>query len=606
MSTQFDFSIGIPRQYLVRAAAAWICVVLCGGAVAAADPVAVQASAYDVSVEIDPVTHGLKGEATLTLKRTSSGAAVDGAVRVAFRLNKALRVSNVVGAGASVERHEVRESATDADAGDAEKEELLATHEVVLGSVGEEFKLTFSYHGKLEQDVEAGERPGHIHNFLMAAHVGPKGVFLSANGGWYPTPASAERALATYELSVAPVEGMEMVAGAAFDAAESKKTGRLVWRSRYPMDGLALVGGAHQVKERKAGDVQLALHYTPPEDAEARAMIERHTDMFLASAGEYLEKYQPLVGPYPFESFTIVENFFSSGFAFPEFTLLNRRLFAMGPRALMHGYLDHEMLHSWWGNSIYVDPDDGNWCESLASYGANYYGYVLDEDEAGARRYRRNACITFSGLEPGDDLPLGTFGAEGGAGRDIGYSKGAMMFHMLAGKIGQDEFWAAVRRLTAEYAGKYADWATLQKLFEKESGEKLDRFFEEWVRGKGAPRLEVRSAVWREDKRELEMVIDQGGTGFELAVPVRLGYADGVAVDKVVKVDEAVATVKLGLEGPPKTVVVDPDFQILRRLGPTEIMPTSRMTLGAERLLVVKPAAEVSPFYERLVVRFRG
>lgn len=569
----------------------------------------VKATAYDIYVQLDPETHGLVGQATLTLHREAPRGTDAGPLVAEFALNRALKIENITGNGAEVGKHSVRVPETADEGDEQDTTPLLAIHSVVLDSVTETFALTFDYSGALAQDVAAGERPGEIHNFLMAAHVGSEGVFLDSDGGWYPAPhrepeARAAGELAGYRLTASPVAGMRLVAGAAFDAQASARTGRLVWSSRYPVDGLVLVGGPHVVKERQVGDIRLALHYSQPKDAESRRVIERHTELFLDAATSYLDRYQPLIGPYPSEQFTIVENFFSSGFAFPEFTLLNRRLLQMGPRALMHGYLDHEILHSWWGNSIYVDPTDGNWCEALTSYGANYYGYVLDDDEPGARRYRRNACNSFSRIKPDEDKPLGTFGQDDGAGRTIGYNKGAMVFHMLARRIGQDNFWAALRQLTAEYTGKYVNWQTLQTLFEQQSGAELDRFFRQWVRGSGAPSLSLGSAIWREDDRTLELTIHQGETAFELAVPLQVLHEDGTTSTQAVEIEEAVTTVRLRFDQPPTSVVVDPDYHVFRKLQPTEIMPTSRLTLADRQLLVIKPREDVSEFYQTVIERF--
>ena len=51
--------------------------------------------------------------------------------------------------------------------------------------------------------------------------------------------------------------------------------------------------------------VQLAT-YLFPEDAHL-------ADEYLDATARYLEAYIPMLGPYPFESFSVVENFFASG-----------------------------------------------------------------------------------------------------------------------------------------------------------------------------------------------------------------------------------------------------------------------------------------------------
>ena len=98
----------------------------------------------------------------------------------------------------------------------------------------------------------------------------------------------------------------------------------------------------------------------------------------LDAAVEYLRGYEELIGPYPFREFTVLEAFFSSGFAFPTCTQIAGSQLSEYKQYRRHGYLDHELLHNWYGNGIFVDPRDGNWCEGLASYMGNYYGYVLD------------------------------------------------------------------------------------------------------------------------------------------------------------------------------------------------------------------------------------
>ena len=45
-------------------------------------------------------------------------------------------------------------------------------------------------------------------------------------------------------------------------------------------------------------------------------------DEYLEACARYLDAYIPLLGPYPFPKFAVVENFFSSGLGMPSFTLL--------------------------------------------------------------------------------------------------------------------------------------------------------------------------------------------------------------------------------------------------------------------------------------------
>lgn len=246
-----------------------------GAACGCTTTASVKATAYDIRVQLDPETHSLHGVLAVTLRREPPHAVGRGPLTVEFALNRALEVEGVVGEGVKVGRHSVRLPDGADQGGERDTSSLLAIHSVVLDSVPRQFTLTFDYGGTLVQDVQAGERPGQIHNFQMAAHVGTEGIYLDSSGGWYPQlyrdPEERARGeLAVYRLTADPVDGMKLVAGAAFDAQASAQAGRLVWRSKHALDGLVLVGGPHQVKERQAGDLRLALHYTPPQDAESR------------------------------------------------------------------------------------------------------------------------------------------------------------------------------------------------------------------------------------------------------------------------------------------------------------------------------------------------
>ena len=64
----------------------------------------------------------------------------------------------------------------------------------------------------------------------------------------------------------------------------------------------------------------------------------------------------PLLGPYPFDTFAVVENFFASGLGMPSFTLLGSGVIK---RHYVQPYaLGHEIVHSWIGNAVFnrIEP----------------------------------------------------------------------------------------------------------------------------------------------------------------------------------------------------------------------------------------------------------
>ena len=558
---------------------------------------AVRTICCDVDVRLDPQTHTLTGRTTLELARLHPDQRPPGPTAIELKLHGDLTVERVEVTGAALQ------SRTKTPGRRKDHPGVLPTvHRLIVEQPEEQILVTVEYHGKLYQDITAGEKEGQIHNFAMSAHVGPEGVFLSEGGFWYPVVEPPQDSdphlrLADHTLVTDPIEGFELVAGLERD--DGSDDGRIHWTSPFPLERIVLLGGPLTRWTRQHGDITLHTLLDPDKE-----QVEEVAQDILDASAEYLDKYQPLIGPYPFKEFTVLEAFFSSGFAFPTCTQIAGSQLSVYKQHRRHGYIDHELLHNWYGNGIYVDPQDGNWCEALAAFGGNYFGHVLDGNDQGARKERRNQSNFLSAIKPEDDKPLGTYGREDGAGRGIAYSKGAAVLHMLERKIGQETFFAALRRLTAERMGRFTNWDHIKEAFEADSGQDLDAFFEQWVRRGGAPLLELTGADWTPGSSQLTAWISQGKTDFTLEVPLRLHYGDR-SVDVAVTVDEPADRVVVPCESSGLTAVeLDPDYHVFRKLKPTEVMPTCNLTKRAKKLAIVVPAGEFPEPYQTVVDSF--
>ncbi len=594
-----------PVLSTTRRSAAWC--VLCllptwfGGCAAPKRILPLAADRYRIDVELDTESHRLVGHAAMDLRlATGEESAQDGPCTVELVLHPDLRINDVHVSGASGRYLGTRYRRR----GDGPKAPRV--HLIRLEKPVARLSLSVDYEGALFQDVSAGEVAGAIHNLSMRAHIGEDGIYL-AGGPWYPTPggtADSDPTLSDFVLVTHPVTGMVLAAGAERDQRDGDVGDSITWRSPYPIEDLVLVGGPHEVHEAEHNGVAIRLHLKPSQAEYASGLIE--------AVRRYLDRYTPLFGPYPAGEFKIVDNFFSSGFAFPTFTLLNSMVINMGERSqTAHGYIDHEMLHCWWGNGVHVDPRDGNWCEALASYGANYYGHVLDGNEDEARRKRRNYCHFLSRMKPEDDRPLGTYGQPDGCGRGIAYKKGAMVFHMLAEKIGRENFFAALRRMTDEYTGRFASWDVIRRLCEETGDISLDAFFQQWVRSSGAPRLSIDTARYDTETRTLLVELRQEGTDFELDVPVRI-YMDGSTKDVVIPLrsgsltDGETTLRSIPLSHAPSGVEMDPDYNLFRQVEADDIIPTTATTRRGEAFACVMPAGTPHESYESIASYFRS
>ena len=399
-----------------------------------------RAERYQLEVAIDPAAHQIQGRAIIDLTAVNPAShPPDRPVSVDFQLHPSLRVTNVALAGADIQRHAVRSRG-------AGSEETAGSqvHTLTLAGPVRSATLFVDYIG----NVDAGrhDQPGvHIAEY----------EFVLADAPWYPRPvhdAATPPEIAEFLLLVDPIGGVVLEAGGDLDPTRTEETGQCAWRSPYGVRQIVLVGGRRELNVAVHRGVTIRVHLNPAHTANAEALIE--------AVRQFLDRYEPLLGPFPARKLAIVEQNIDHARTFPTLVLLPSS--ALGQATIDHKRLHRALLRCWWGNAILADPRDGDWCVPLAAYAADYYGSVLDGDLVQARRIRRNLCHTASRQAPRDDLPIGTLGRPGGCSTDFAEAKGTLVFHMLAQQIGQDRFWQVLRRLTGDHIGRYVSFGTLQ------------------------------------------------------------------------------------------------------------------------------------------------
>ena len=383
-------------------------------------------------------------------------------------------------------------------------------------------EVVFHWNGTHLEDVAAGERPGRIHNQSVRAHAATDGVFLSDGSAWHPQPLDdrGRPQLRTMSIELEPIAGWTLVASGDPDPTSEPSAACWSWRTPRPVNGMAVAGNRHRrfarSVETDSGNVDVVVQISETNASKA--------GYYLDASEAYLDRYTNLLGPYPYDRFSVVENFFSSGFAFPGFTLLGPRVVGMAPRSLKPGYLDHELVHAWWGNGVYVDPDDGNWCEGLTSFCTNYGRRVLEEGAEAGRRYRRGIINQVS-LDPTlDNGPVGEFGRLGrGIDRFVGYEKSAFVFMMLADVLedGREDrpfeewvIWEVLRSIASDHLGERIGWGEIQLAAEAAKPDRaagwLDPFFQRWVRDHDVPK--TTSTLTARPPQSIDRIVRNDGT----------------------------------------------------------------------------------------------
>jgi len=194
-------------------------------------------------------------------------------------------------------------------------------------------------------------------------------------------------------------------------------------------------------------------------------------------------------------------------------------------------------------------------------------------------------------------MPLGRFTRRyDPASKAVGYDKGAMVFHMLRRRVGDTAFWGALQDLYREKRFDTATWSDLQRAFQRRTpSSDLSAFFTQWVERPGAPRLSFDGMTRRRtaDGWRVGGAVVQEGTPFEVATEVAISTEAGEQRHPLVIAGRKTFFM-VPVAAPPRRLVLDPDFDLLRRLAPGELPPTVNRLRGSTtaRLVVAAGAGE--------------
>ena len=147
------------------------------------------------------------------------------------------------------------------------------------------------------------------------------------------------------------------------------------------------------------------------------------------------------------------------------------------------------------------------------------------------------------------------------------YAKGSAVLHMLRERLGDEAFFAAVAQYVDRHAGRSVETYEFRRAIEDSAGASLQRFFEQWCRRPGVPRLHIRHE-WRSDEQKLAIQIEQTqridgdapAYAFDLPVWVRTAAGEQwITIPVEARNTEFAAELDSG----PQAVVFDPRLTVL-------------------------------------------
>ena len=301
----------------------------------------------------------------------------------------------------------------------------------------------------------------------------------------------------------------------------------------------------------------------------------RAREMAKSTAG-ILRFFASLIGDYPYSALTVaaIERRLPGGHSPAYLSVIATAVhgstlrWADDPAALPNFpefFSAHELAHQWWGQAVGWKNYHENW---LSEGFAQYFAALYAEHALGRAVFGTMIrSMQQWAVEESDQGPvylgyrIGHVKGDGRLFRAVVYNKGAMVLHMLRRLVGDEAFFAGLRRYYNTWRFAKAGTDDFRRAMEAESGADLGRFFEQWIYGEGLPQV---AFTWRLEPRdgdsEAVLRFEQTGEVFDFAATVTFEYSDNTTTSTVVKVTDRVVEARVPVKGRPRRVDANRDL----------------------------------------------
>src|SRR5579864_3143795 len=362
--------------------------------------------------------------------------------------------------------------------------------------------LTFTYAGLLANE-ENSPVPG-----VRAAVIGHENAYLLLPSRWFPlTNYPSNRYTATFRLNV---PDSFAVAGSGKASAPTPMAGKsgadggrllYTFECKTPGPHGTFVAGNLQLSPKQSEGIDVAV-YAPRSDSS-------NAQGFADDVARAVTVFSDMFGGMQDPEFTVIQlpDGTVRDFAAPGVLLLSRRLWEpkIGERTIAR-----LVASQWFGNSVLpASPGDvwvtdglARYCEALyaeQSAGKEAGMRAIDEFAVGALMYDEAAPIAQA-------VRLAPYSSDY---RSVVLNKGAMVFHMLRGLMGDVAFKTMLHDFATKYAGKTATIDDLVNLADKDVqaaakpgqvAPNLRGFFVQWLNSTGVPDFTTEFVVYRTPK----------------------------------------------------------------------------------------------------------
>ena len=501
------------------------------------DRPALNITGYNIDVELDSAAHHITAKTVVTF--TAPGNAQD----VSFGFHPALKVTQITDDGGKVLTGERLADGT-----------IRVTPATPIAQAQVQH-WTFQYEGIL-----TGTEDGPIEGLKLAAIEEPITYLLYA-ARWFPTVGFMTDRF-TAEMHIRVPQGMKVFASGAQGASHS----------------VTLASG-------KPGD-QFDFNWTKP-GFPGTVIAGRYLGPYTAGPGNvkvYLTVAHQSFGNQFAQTAAKEFDFFSEDFGAPETPHLNvveipddtlPAVWAPELAAILGSrvgdksgvrLLANTIAHQWWGSEVSPKTLNDAWITN----GMSRYGELMFlEDESGRSALQAALQDVAAGALAYDTIPLSSTGRLGPFTpefQSMTLEKGAMIFHMLRGEVGDNAFLAILKGALSQYTDSSITTDDFEKVADAQSQKELTPFFAQWVDGTGAPTFKNKYSVYRlGNNKGFRTIgdITQDLDLFNMPVDARV-ETDGKTVNQMIDVVGTDSQFVIDTFGRPRRIAIDPENWVLK------------------------------------------
>ena len=235
--------------------------------------------------------------------------------------------------------------------------------------------------------------------------------------------------------------------------------------------------------------------------------------------------------------------------------------------------LANTIAHQWWGCEVSPRTLNDAWITN----GMSRYGELMYlQEESGRGALQAAMEDVAAGALAYDTIPLSSVGRLAPFSpefQSMTLEKGAMVFHMLRGEVGEKMFLTILKGTLSQYTDSSIRSQDIVKVAESQSQQQLTAFFAQWIDGTGAPRFTNKFAVYRMGNNKGFRTIGEVQQDLDLfRMPVDLRIeTDGKTENQKVDVVGTDTQYVVDTFGRPRRISIDPDGWVLKSTSDLQV-----------------------------------